>query len=168
VAGAALLPVTGKHKHTADIPEAVAAEPADTARELRDIKRDQAMTLRALNILEAGGADAYQRGLSSLREDTRASWKDCLEQPPDDGPKCAATAEALAAWLRRHRKEWYEDPIAELEHRDAIRDQALGAAYSAPRWGVVTRYEVHLDRKLERTLAMLVRLKELRRPTVLE
>jgi hypothetical protein len=28
------------------------------------------------------------------------------------------------------------------------------------------RYEVHLDRKLERTLAMLIRLRELRRTTV--
>ena len=55
-----------------------------------------------------------------------------------------------------------EDPIAELEHRDAIRDQALGAAYAAHDLDVPARYEVHLDRKLERTLAMLFRLKELR------
>jgi hypothetical protein len=51
-----------------------------------------------------------------------------------------------------------------LENRGAIRDQALGIAYAAPDLDVPARYEVHLDRKLERTLAMLFRLKELRQP----
>jgi hypothetical protein len=70
----------------------------------------------------------------------------------------------LEAWLIRNRKEWFEDPIVELEHREAIREQALGSAYAAKRLEVTSRYEVHLDRKLERTLAMLVRLRELRQP----
>jgi hypothetical protein len=50
-----------------------------------------------------------------------------------------------------------------LQHRDAIRDQALGLAYAADDLDVPARYEVHLDRKLERTLALLIRLRELRR-----
>ena len=37
-------------------------------------------------------------------------------------------------------------------------------AYAAHDLDVPARYEVHLDRKLERTLAMLFRLKELRQP----
>jgi hypothetical protein len=59
---------------------------------------------------------------------------------------------------------WYKWPIAELQHRDAIRDQALGVAYAANDLDLTARYEVHLDRNLERTLAMLFRLRELRRP----
>jgi hypothetical protein len=70
------------------------------------------------------------------------------------------------AWIDRHWKSWYDKPIAELQHRDAIRGQALGMAYIADNLDVPARYEVHLDRKLERTLAMLLRLKELRRGTV--
>jgi hypothetical protein len=73
-----------------------------------------------------------------------------------------ATADAFGVWLGRHWKEWYEDPITELENRDAIRDQALGVAYAAQDLDVPARYAVHLDRKLERTLAMLFRLRELR------
>jgi hypothetical protein len=45
-------------------------------------------------------------------------------------------------------------------------NQALGAAYAAHDLDMPVRYEVHLDRKLERTLAMLFRLREPRRPTV--
>jgi hypothetical protein len=68
------------------------------------------------------------------------------------------------AWVRHHWREWFDDPLLELQHRDAIRDQALGMAYAADELEVPARYEIHLDRKLERTLAMLIRLRELRQP----
>ena len=56
LAGAALLPLTGSADHKANIPQALAATPTDTARDLRDVKRDQTMTRNAWNILAAGGA----------------------------------------------------------------------------------------------------------------
>ncbi len=164
--GAALLPVTGSADGKANIPQALVATPAATARDLRDVKRDQTMTRNAWNILEAGGSEAYPRALATLRDDTRAYWQECLSDRPADGMTYAPTVDALRAWIDRYRKEWYEDPIAELEHRDAIRDHALGAAYAAHDLDVPARYEVHLDRKLERTLAMLIRLRELRPATV--
>jgi hypothetical protein len=45
-----------------------------------------------------------------------------------------------------------------------IRAQAFGEALDPDRMERLGRYEVHLDRKLERTLAMLIRLQDLRRP----
>jgi hypothetical protein len=165
IAGAALLPAIGKQVK-ADIPQSLTATPAETARDLRDVKRDQAMTCKALNILASREPDAYARALAALREDTRSFWLECLEDAPTDDATYNATAEALQAWLRRHWADWYEEPIAELEHRDAIREQAFGSAYATQRLEVTARYEVHLDRKLERTLAMLIRLRELRGSTV--
>jgi hypothetical protein len=164
IAGAALLPLTGQHNVKADIAQALTATPERTARDLRDVKRDQAMTYKAVNILAAAEPNDYARALAVLREDTRSYWLECLEGRPADGLRYEPTAQALGAWIRRHWEEWYDDPIAELEHRDAIREQAIGAAYSTQRLEVTARYEVHLDRKLERTLAMLFRLKELRQP----
>ena len=164
IAGAALMPLTGAVEGKANIPRAIAATAAETTRDLRETKRDQGMTQRALHILNAGGAGAYERALTALRDDTRGYWQDCLSDPPDDGLTYAATAEALKAWIDHHRAEWYDQPIVELQHREAIRDQALGIAYGADDLEVPARYEVHLDRKLERTLAMLIRLKELRQP----
>jgi hypothetical protein len=165
IAGAAIMPLTGKAEGVASIPQALSATPADTARDLRDVKRDQGMTQRALNMLAAGGPDAYDRALAALTENTRSYWQDSLSEPPD-GLTYTPTAEALLAWISHHWKELYEQPLAELRHRDAIRDQALGAAYATHHLDVPARYEVHLDRKLERTLAMLLRLRELRRPEV--
>ena len=39
--------------------EAVRAAPEDTERDLQDLDEDQAMTERALKVLESGKADAY-------------------------------------------------------------------------------------------------------------
>ena len=164
LAAAALLPLTGSADGKANIPQALVATPAATARDLRDVKRDQTMTRHARNILEAGGPEAYARALAALREDTRIYWQECLSDRPDDGLAYAPTADILKAWIDRHWEEWYEGPIIELENRDAIRDQALGLAYTAQDLDVPARYEVHLDRKLERILSMLIRLQELRQP----
>jgi hypothetical protein len=166
IAGAAVLPLTGDANGKASIPRAIAATPAETARDLRDLKRDQGMTQRALNILQTGGSGTYERALASLRDDTRAAWEEGLAEDPEDGLTYARTAGALQAWISHNWQNWYEHPIAELQHRDAIRDQALGVVYGANDLDVPARYEVHLDRKLERTLAMLFRLRELRRSSV--
>jgi hypothetical protein len=131
------------------------------------VKRDQAMTRKAWNILAAGGPDAYGHAVAALREDTRVYWQECLAERRDDGrPAYAPTADMLKSWIENHWQEWYDHPIAELENRSAIRDQALGVAYAAHDLDAPARYEVHLDRKLERTLTILFRLRELRLPAV--
>ena len=91
-------------------------------------------------------------------------WLECLDDPPSDGCEYVPTAESLKAWIDRRWDEWFENPIAELEHRDAIREQVFGAAYGTQKLETSARYEVHLDRKLERTLSMLIRLRDLRPP----
>jgi hypothetical protein len=166
VASAAVLPLTGDPESKASIARAVAASAANTALDLRDVMRDQDMSQCALNILEADGPDAYETAVGALRDDTREYWQDCLLKPPDDGLTYVATAEALKAWIEHYWREWYDQAILELQHRDAIREQALGVAYAADGLEVPARYEIHLDRKLERTLAMLIKLHELRQPLV--
>ena len=51
LAGAALLPITGATGQKASIPKALAASQTDTVRDLREVKRDQAMTRKASDIL---------------------------------------------------------------------------------------------------------------------
>ncbi len=116
------------------------------------------MTRTAWNVLGGAEPDAYLRALAELRDDTRTHWLQCLKKRPEDGLTYTPTAEALKAWIAHHWREWYDGPIAELEHRAAIKEQALGAAYATDHLDNTARYEVHLDRKLERALAMLIRL----------
>ena len=56
----------------------------------------------------------------------------------------------------------------ELEHRPLIRAQAFGQSLDPNKLEGLARYEVHLDRKLERMLSMLLRLKDLRVKTIEE
>ena len=51
----------------------------------------------------------------------------------------------------------------ELSNRPLICQQAFGEALDPAKLEKLGRYEIHLDRKLERMLSMLLRLKELRR-----
>jgi len=52
--------------------------------------------------------------------------------------------------------------VHEPANRPLIREQAFGESLDPDKLERLARYEVHLDRKLERSLAMLFRLKELR------
>ena len=58
--------------------------------------------------------------------------------------------------------QWFEARKKELANRPLIREQAFGESLDPDKLERLGRYEVHLDRKLERTLAMLLRLKDLR------
>jgi hypothetical protein len=58
---------------------------------------------------------------------------------------------------------WYARRRRELENRNLIRSQTFGEALDTDRLDKLARYEVHLDRKLERILGMLIKLQDLRR-----
>jgi hypothetical protein len=124
------------------------------------------MTDQALNILRTGNADAYAQALTALPKDTQARWEEVLACEPDDLDMDAAPATAdgagLLDFLGQAVLPWYAQRRKELENRPLIRAQALGEAFDSDKLEPLSRYEVHLDRKLERTLAMLIRLRELR------
>jgi hypothetical protein len=72
----------------------------------------------------------------------------------------------LRRLLEREVLPWFETRKKELANRPLIREQAFGEALDPDKLERLGRYEVHLDRKLERTLAMLLRLKDLRQGTI--
>ena len=76
------------------------------------------------------------------------------------------TSRACAASSKARRTAVVRDWQKELANRHLIREQAFGDALDPNKLERLGRYEVHLDRKLERMLTMLLRLKDLRRTTV--
>lgn len=146
--------------------DAVRARDRDTEAELADMGADEAITRRALAVLQSGQSDAYQRAVGALRDDTREWWADMLTRRRDEldeGEKPATRdADGLRRFIEEHVLPWFETRRKELANRHLIREQAFGESLDPDRLERLARYEVHLDRKLERTLAMLMRLKELR------
>ena len=61
---------------------------------------------------------------------------------------------------------WLDEYKRDLANCPLIREQAFGESFDPDRLEKLGRYEVHLDRKLERMLTMLLRLKDLRQAKV--
>ena len=73
-----------------------------------------------------------------------------------------ADAEGLAGFITAHLSPLCHQQEKESRHHDAIVNQTIGEGLQAYRLEKLSRYETHLDRKFERTLAMLIKLKDLR------
>jgi hypothetical protein len=146
-------------KHTAD----------DTANALSALNEDQAILTRALDLLQAGKARAYDKALSALHEEMQERWAELSTPKPQFGlldlgnveARYTADAEGLLKFLQEQVIR-YGIRRQELQNRALIRDQAFGEALDPDHLEGLARYEVHLDRKMERMLAMLIRLQEFR------
>jgi hypothetical protein len=152
-----------------DVGEAVRSTKADTEDDIREMQDDEAMTRRALDLLGSRRNDRYEAALATLREDTQGWWSDMLAREPDELEEneepFTADVEGLRRFLEAKVFPWFENRKKELDYRPLIREQAFGESLDPDKLERLGRYEVHLDRKLERMLAMLLRLKDLRQGT---
>ena len=119
------------------------------------------MTRRALDLLDSMRNDRYEAALEALREDTREWWADMLVRHPAKQGNEPATADevGLRRFLEGEVLPRYGARRMDLANRPLIREQAFGEALEPDKLERLGRYEVHLDRKLERTLTMLLRLR---------
>ena len=158
---------------------AIRATAESTEAELRDLIEDQVMTERALAILRKASPTLTAR-----------LWPPCMRTPWPVGRRCLPRTDAedrddadydddddeaddrepykpepqdLQRFLEDEVMPWYRRRRGELENRHLIRAQAFGEALDPDRLEKLARYEVHLDRKLERILGMLLKLQDLRR-----
>ena len=122
------------------------------------------VTWRAYRYRRSSLPSAAWAALAALREDRQALWADTLARDPDElreGEEPAtADVEGLRRFLEGKVLPWFENRQKELANRPLIREQAFGEALDPDKLERLGRYEVHLDRKLERMLTMLLRLKD--------
>jgi hypothetical protein len=114
-------------------------------------------TEKADQILRTNRTNTYTKALKTLLPEARHWWQDLL----DDG-EVEATAESLRYFILNNLLPAYRSTLAEIRHHEAIKRQVIGEAVNVPIMENLARYETHLDRKFERTLAMLIKLQELR------
>jgi len=144
--------------HPSELAEAIRLT-ADEARErMTEADDDLEATLVAVGILRRGGVRAYDRALRALSASGASTWADTL-----DDSNATATAADLSKHIADFLLPFCRQAVVEAHSHDAIKAQTLGEGLQAHRLEKLNRYETHLDRKFERTLAMLLKLKELRR-----
>jgi hypothetical protein len=136
--------------------------------EVAALHEDQVVINRAIETLKSDKAHAYDKALGTLHDGMQKRWATLskareLELLPFDtiGPAYTTDAHGLLQFLENEVDE-LESRQTELESPELVRDQSLGEALSPDLMDGLVRYEVHLDRKLERMVSMLIRLKELR------
>lgn len=131
--------------------------PEDVAELQRDAHHDLEANRKAASILRDGAANAYDEALRALLPDSRDLWMRCVaneEFPADAGGLASFIGERLDPVCIQMEKE--------ARHHEAIKNQALGEGLIAYKLEKLSRYETHLDRKFERTLGMLIKLKDMR------
>lgn len=140
-----------------DIRDLMDLTPEEVAERQQDANHDLTATRKANQILRRGGANAYDKALRALQPDSREWWQGHVEE--EEYP---ADAEGLASFIQEHLEPLCLQQEKEARHHEAIKNQALGEGLQAYKLEKLSRYETHLDRKFERTLAMLIKLKDLR------
>ena len=140
-----------------DLRDLFDSTPEDTAESLKNAELDLAAGQKAAAILRKGSSNAYERARRALIPESRDWWDD---QVADE--EYPATAEGLAEFIRSSLEPICYRMIQEARFTPAIKMQTVGEGLQAHRLEKLNRYETHLDRKFERTLAMLLKLKSLR------
>ena len=97
-------------------------------------------------------------------------YEAALASDPEERDEGEAPATADPDGLRRFVETqvlpWFETRRRELANRPLIREQAFGETLNPDNPERLGRCEIHLDRRLERMLTMLLRLKDLRQDTL--
>ncbi len=132
-----------------DYQELMSLRPEKLCQWQKEARRDLKATEQAVTILRRGGAEAYNKALEALLPDNRDWWEECLEKG-----EYQANVEGLDAFIRNHLLPVCYAILKKAEHHEEIKRQALGESLQVLPLESLARYETHLDRKIERTLAM--------------
>jgi hypothetical protein len=165
-------PSTPVYAHAAII---TTTTPVNDLREVRNLAAEDLTEFQAQAAAqERDKAEQHQRHckahgmtatLSLLDDAARADWlafrknQICIRQDMDS--LVDSDAVMFMAWLE-DRIARARSIVAQHVHAPAIKQQVIGQAYAAADLEKIARYETTLDRKFERTLAMLLKLKEMR------
>lgn len=146
--------LSGKGTDLRDLMEMTQEEITD---QQRDTRHDLEATRKASSILRRGGANAYDKALRALQSESRDWWLQYVEEE-----EYTANVEGLTNFITEELEPLCRGMEKTARLHEAIKVQTLGEGLQAYKLEKLNRYETHLDRKFERTLAMLLKMKDLR------
>lgn len=125
----------------------------ELAEKRKELEAEEQKRQQAEEILLQGGRNCTKRAEECLGDFLLNLWySDEYAQHDRYG---------LSVFLSGKAKTAIEQSLAVIHHVSEIKEQALGNAINQVNFDSFARYEAHLDRKYERTLAMLIKLKSL-------
>ncbi len=133
------------------------ATPEEVEQSQRETSQYTQEITGVMAILRKNGPKSYEKALRLLPLEDREVWAEWVAEE-----EYQPTAEGLKEYIEQHLWPLAVSMEKEALHHFAIKKQALGEGLRPAHLQNLCRYETHLDRKFERTLAMLIKLKELR------
>ena len=155
-----------------DIKQAVLSSEEETIKELTRINNKLKCCLSSEQIIAE--SNSYDDALLALDEEDQNDWinnwlgEDEEDQTQEDEEQFSdeyytASTGDLLLYIEDLKKR-YESRIYELENRSKVKHQTLGKTFFYDKeLSKYMRYESHLDKKFEKTLAMLIKLQDLRK-----
>lgn len=143
----------GMASDSTDVRDLLDLTQEDIAKNQKSAALDLAAARKATSILRKGGPNAYAKARRALMQESRDWWDEHVEEEVHP-----ATAEGLAAFICDTLEPLCYQMEREARFTPAIKAQTLGEGLRAHLLEKLNRYETHLDRKFERTLAMLLKL----------
>ena len=141
-----------------DVKKAVMTTEEENRLELTELKELLSHCIKAERILLE--SNSYDQGLDALHIDDQTKWHNTLDSA--QGEWTSENAEDLLSWISELKAD-YEARINEVENRHQVKRQTLGKAYLInDSHEKIYKYEVGYSRQLERSIAMLLRLQEMR------
>ena len=120
----------------------------------RALDRDCGRVQTVLGALRDGST--IEEALATLPNDVRAQWQ------VTDTDSYPDSVEGLTEFLEQVALPALQQEALAQRHAGDVKAQLIGQTLDVQRMESLDRHETHLDRKFERTLAMLVKLQELR------
>ena len=141
-----------------DIRQAILSTKEENNQKLIEVKKQLSCCIESEKILNK--TNSYDDALLALHDKDREEWIGYYVNNND--MHNLATPQSLLIYIGKI-KTHYKKYIYELKNREKIKNQILGQSFlSTPELDKYLRYENHLDKKFEKTLAMLLKLKDLR------
>jgi len=150
-----------------NIKQAVITSDEETIKELTRTNNKFKCCLLSEQIIAE--SNSYDDALVVLDEEDQSDWinnwlgEDEEDQEQSSDEYYTASTEDLLLYIEDLKKR-HGSRIYELENRSKVRHQALGKTFFYDKeLNKYMRYESHLDKKFEKTLAMLIKLQDLRK-----
>lgn len=147
-----------------NLKDAIASNDADNQEKLKELSQYRDPAIKVFAFLESKKPN-YNKAMKMLAVVTREWWQEeKLGEEISPGKRYEPCVEHLHSFLLLEVLPYYNQQYEEIIHREKVKQQAEGEAFipndTQERFN---RYEVHLDRKFERTLTVILRLQEMRK-----
>ena len=147
----------GVYSQTIDLGDMMDLSQDEVIEHQRAAGQEMESLQKASVLLRQAAKGAYKKAISALLPDSQQMWREAVA-----AERYTGDAQGLRSYMDDFLYPLIIQMDKEARYHEDIKNQALGQGLVAYKFQQLSRYETHLDRKFERTLGMLIKLKEMR------